>query len=98
MAELCTTLAGRQEIVSVSRGLLQLFSIRGDFKTIVGLQYIGAMNHPGGGRNDIPNRLKSKFFSLNMILPSLTSVDNIYGAMIKSRITLRNGATPAVRR
>lgn len=55
------------------------------------------MNHPGGGRNDIPNRLKSKFFSINMILPSLTSVDNIYGSMIRSRITLKNGATPLVR-
>lgn len=71
--------------------------LRGDFKTIIGLQYIGAMNHPGGGRNDIPNRLKSKFFSLNMILPSLTSVDNIYGAMIRSRVTLKNGAIPLVR-
>ncbi|CDJ35908.1 Dynein heavy chain axonemal, related [Eimeria mitis] len=69
---------------------------RGDFKSIIGLRYIGAMNHPGGGRNDIPNRLKSKFFSLNMILPSLTSVDNIYGSMIRSRITLKNGATPLV--
>ncbi|CDI77652.1 hypothetical protein EPH_0029460 [Eimeria praecox] len=73
-----------------------LDSERGDFKSIIGLRYIGAMNHPGGGRNDIPNRLKSKFFSLNMILPSLTSVDNIYGSMIRSRITLKNGATPLV--
>lgn len=31
---------------------------RGSFKNIVNLLYIGAMNHPGGGRNDIPNRLK----------------------------------------
>lgn len=69
---------------------------RGDFKSIIGLQYIGAMNHPGGGRNDMPNRLKSKFFSLNMILPSLTSVDNIYGAMIRSKITLKNFAAPQV--
>ncbi|PFH32513.1 putative dynein gamma chain, flagellar outer arm [Besnoitia besnoiti] len=60
---------------------------RGDFKAMVGLQYLGAMNHPGGGRNDIPNRLKSKFFSFNMILPSLTSVDNIYGAMLRARFT-----------
>ncbi|KFG44933.1 dynein heavy chain, partial [Toxoplasma gondii FOU] len=51
------------------------------------MQYLGAMNHPGGGRNDIPNRLKSKFFSFNMILPSLASVDNIYGAMLRSRFT-----------
>lgn len=30
----------------------------GQFKNIKNLQYIGAMNHPGGGRNDIPNRMK----------------------------------------
>lgn len=28
------------------------------FKNIKNLVYIGAMQHPGGGRNDIPNRLK----------------------------------------
>jgi dynein heavy chain len=28
------------------------------FKQIDKLQFLGAINHPGGGRNDIPNRLK----------------------------------------
>merc|ERR1719316_1151515 len=46
---------------------------RGDFKTIEGLSYIAAMGHPGGGRNDVPNRLKSKYFLFNMVLPSNTS-------------------------
>jgi dynein heavy chain len=31
---------------------------RGQFKNIKKLNFIGAMNHPGAGRNDIPNRLK----------------------------------------
>jgi hypothetical protein len=30
---------------------------RGNFKSIKNLSYAGAMNHLGGGRNDIPNRL-----------------------------------------
>jgi len=41
----------------------------GTFKNIKNLQYIGAMNHPGGGRNDIPNRMKRQCFIINMILP-----------------------------
>jgi len=42
---------------------------RGNFKFIKSLYYIGAMQHPGGGRNDIPNRLKRQFLIFNMILP-----------------------------
>eukprot|EP00916_Digyalum_oweni_P009684 GHVL01016321.1.p1 GENE.GHVL01016321.1~~GHVL01016321.1.p1 ORF type:complete len:1870 (+),score=456.95 GHVL01016321.1:3343-8952(+) len=64
---------------------------RGDFKTIENFKYIGAMNHPGGGRNDIPNRLKSKYFSINMVPPSMLSIDNIYGAMVRARFTTKNG-------
>ena len=58
---------------------------RGDFKTINNLQYVGAMNHPGGGKNNIPNRLKRHFFSFNMVLPSQRSVDSIYGHILRSQ-------------
>ncbi|KAL4465245.1 hypothetical protein ABPG74_001959 [Tetrahymena malaccensis] len=54
---------------------------RGNQRKIQNLQYIGTMNHPGGGHNDIPNRLKRQFFIFNMILP--LSIDAIYGPIIK---------------
>jgi len=53
---------------------------RGDFRGVKNLFYIGAMNHPGGGRNDIPNRLKRQFFIFNMIPPA--NIEPIYGAII----------------
>jgi len=62
---------------------------RGNFKTINNLQFLGAMNHPGGGRNDIPNRLKRQFFSLNMAPPSNKSVGDIYGSVLGALFTTK---------
>jgi len=58
---------------------------RGDFKVTEDLQFMGAMQHPGGGKNDIPNRLKRNFYMFNMVLPSITSINDIYGQMLGGR-------------
>ncbi len=39
------------------------------------------MQHPVGGKNDVPNRIKRQFFIFNMVLPS--SVELIYGPILK---------------
>jgi len=56
---------------------------RGNFRVIENLQFIGAMNHPTNGRNDIPHRFKRHFFSLNMPAPSTRSIENIYGRILE---------------
>jgi dynein heavy chain len=58
---------------------------RGDFKVCEDLQFMAAMQHPGGGKNDIPNRLKRNFFIFNMVLPSIISINDIYGQMLTGR-------------
>ena len=65
---------------------------RGDFKVCEDLQYMAAMQHPGGGKNDIPNRLKRNFYVFNMVLPSITSINDIYGQMLGGRFP--NGKIP----
>lgn len=56
---------------------------RGFFKSIQNLKFVGAMMHPGGGRNDVPDRLKRQFFNMNMTPPSQRSIENIYGRILE---------------
>jgi len=56
---------------------------RGYFRAIENLQFLAAMNHPGGGRNDIPHRLKRHFFSINMTPPSTRAIEGIYGRILE---------------
>jgi dynein heavy chain len=85
---------GDQETLEIARQLIEqkgiYFLIKddiGNFKIIENLQYLGAMNHPGGGRNDIPPRCKRHFFNMNMTSPSQRSVENIYGAILDHLLT-----------
>eukprot|EP00327_Prymnesium_parvum_P015479 CAMPEP_0113272674 /NCGR_PEP_ID=MMETSP0008_2-20120614/23450_1 /TAXON_ID=97485 /ORGANISM="Prymnesium parvum" /LENGTH=4484 /DNA_ID=CAMNT_0000122153 /DNA_START=48 /DNA_END=13502 /DNA_ORIENTATION=+ /assembly_acc=CAM_ASM_000153 len=66
----------------------------GEWKFIVDLIFLTAMLHPGGGKNDIPNRAKRHFHVMNVTLPSVASINQIFGAMSEAKFS--ESAVPEV--
>ena len=43
------------------------------------------MNTPGGGKNDVPHRLKRQFTCFNVPLPSVAAINGIFGKLVDGR-------------
>ncbi|KAK9865923.1 hypothetical protein WJX84_001850 [Apatococcus fuscideae] len=66
-------------------GMYSLEKPIGDMRFIVDTRFLAAMVQPGGGKNDIPNRLKRHFAIFNVPLPSVAAINNIFESLVKGR-------------
>ena len=58
---------------------------RGDMMVCEDISLMSAMSHPGGGRSDVPARLRRHFMVLNLVPPSIESINDIYGQILRGR-------------
>eukprot|EP00217_Crustomastix_stigmatica_P013603 CAMPEP_0183798542 /NCGR_PEP_ID=MMETSP0803_2-20130417/19119_1 /TAXON_ID=195967 /ORGANISM="Crustomastix stigmata, Strain CCMP3273" /LENGTH=4519 /DNA_ID=CAMNT_0026043227 /DNA_START=42 /DNA_END=13598 /DNA_ORIENTATION=- len=66
-------------------GMYALEKPIGDLRFIVDTFYVAAMSTPGGGKNDIPNRMKRHMCIFNVPLPAVASIQGIFGTLVAGR-------------
>ena len=81
---------------SIGEGGVYNLDKPGQWVTLADVCYCCAMMHPGGGRNDVPHRLKRQFCLFNVTMPSLAAVDNIFGSIITGRLSDHAGVPKVV--
>jgi len=68
----------------------------GDLHNLQDLTFLAAAPLPGGGRNDIPQRLKGHYITVNLNLPAWDQLDMIFGTIVRGHYAASRGFSEEV--